>query len=108
MEQRRQIRVALAGVGNCAQALLHGIEYYRVHPDDTRTLMNVELGGYRVTDIVVHGARDRRPLRLARNVADHLPNARFALFEDCRHDPALERPDLPKEELRTFLGDLER
>ena len=46
-----EIRVAVAGVGNCAQALFHGIEYYRQSPDDTRGLMNEEIGGYRITDI---------------------------------------------------------
>ena len=29
----RKIRIAIAGIGNCAQALLSGIEYYRMHPD---------------------------------------------------------------------------
>ena len=48
----QQIRVALAGVGNCAQAMLEGIEYYHQHSEDTRGLMYPELGGYRVTDIV--------------------------------------------------------
>jgi myo-inositol-1-phosphate synthase len=45
------IRVAIAGVGNCAQALLEGLEYYRQHPEEERGLMNPDLGGYRVTNI---------------------------------------------------------
>ena len=53
-----QIKVAIAGVGNCAQALLEGIEYYRQNPDDERGLMNPDLGGYRVTDIVPVAAFD--------------------------------------------------
>src|SRR4051794_5646713 len=47
----RTIRVAIAGLGNCAQALLEGLEYYRQHPEDERGLMNPDLGGYRVSDI---------------------------------------------------------
>ena len=51
MSQR--IRVAIAGVGNCASSLVQGIEYYRdAHPGDTVPgLMHVELGGYHVRDV---------------------------------------------------------
>ena len=47
------IRVAIAGVGNCASSLLQGIEYYRgADPDETVPgLMHVELGGYHVGDV---------------------------------------------------------
>ncbi|MEW6471755.1 MAG: inositol-3-phosphate synthase [Actinomycetota bacterium] len=49
----RRIRVAIAGVGNCASSLVQGIEYYRdAHPGDTVPgLMHVELGGYHVRDV---------------------------------------------------------
>jgi myo-inositol-1-phosphate synthase len=52
MAKQHEIRVAIAGVGNCCQALLEGIEHYRQHPEDARGLMNVEIAGYKVTDIV--------------------------------------------------------
>jgi myo-inositol-1-phosphate synthase len=47
------IRVAIAGVGNCASALVQGIEYYRdADPNETVPgLMHVELGGYHVRDV---------------------------------------------------------
>jgi len=46
------IRVAIAGVGNCASSLAQGIEYYRdADPNDTVPgLMHVDLGGYHVRD----------------------------------------------------------
>ena len=49
----RRIRVAIAGVGNCASSLIQGIEYYRdAQPGDTVPgLMHVELGGYHVGDV---------------------------------------------------------
>ena len=47
-----KVKLAIAGVGNCCQAFLEGIEYYRQHPEDTHGLMNVEIAGYKVTDIV--------------------------------------------------------
>jgi len=56
----RTIRVAIAGVGNCACALLQGIEYYR-SADPTESvpgLMHVVLGGYHVSDIEVVAAFD--------------------------------------------------
>jgi myo-inositol-1-phosphate synthase len=48
-----RIRLAIAGVGNCASSLVQGIEYYRdADPTDTVPgLMHVELGGYHVRDV---------------------------------------------------------
>jgi len=46
------VRVAIAGVGNCASSLLQGIEYYRRRPNqDTAGLLHPEIGGYRLEDI---------------------------------------------------------
>jgi myo-inositol-1-phosphate synthase len=47
MSGRQKIRVAIAGVGNCASSLLQGVEYYRTaDPSETVPgLMHVELGG---------------------------------------------------------------
>ncbi|MGH9125006.1 MAG: inositol-3-phosphate synthase [Acidimicrobiales bacterium] len=55
-----KIRVAIAGVGNCASSLLQGVEYYR-HADPTDTvpgLMHVTLGGYHVGDVEFVAAFD--------------------------------------------------
>jgi myo-inositol-1-phosphate synthase len=54
------IRLAIAGVGNCACSLIQGITYYRdAQPEDTVPgLMHVELGGYHVRDIVPVAAFD--------------------------------------------------
>ncbi|HEX6419519.1 MAG TPA: inositol-3-phosphate synthase, partial [Acidimicrobiales bacterium] len=54
------IRLAIAGVGNCASSLVQGIEYYRdADPtDDVPGLMHVDLGGYHVRDIEVVAAFD--------------------------------------------------
>jgi myo-inositol-1-phosphate synthase len=47
-----KIKVAIAGVGNCASALIQGIEYYRDADPADRVpgLMHVSLGGYHVGD----------------------------------------------------------
>ena len=56
----KKIRVAIAGVGNCASALVQGIEYYRdADPADTVPgLMHVVLGGYHVGDVEFVAAFD--------------------------------------------------
>jgi myo-inositol-1-phosphate synthase len=56
----KTIKVAIAGVGNCASSLLQGIEYYRgADPSETVPgLMHVLLGGYHVGDIEIVAAFD--------------------------------------------------
>jgi myo-inositol-1-phosphate synthase len=60
MTESGQIRVAIAGVGNCASSLVQGIEYYRdADPADTVPgLMHVALGGYHVRDVEIVAAFD--------------------------------------------------
>jgi myo-inositol-1-phosphate synthase len=55
-----RVRVALVGVGNCANSLLQGVEYYKDAPDDQFVpgLMHVNLGGYHVRDIEFTAAFD--------------------------------------------------
>ena len=55
-----KVRVAIIGVGNCASALVQGVEYYRdAAPDDfVPGLMHVVLGGYHVGDIEFSAAFD--------------------------------------------------
>ena len=55
-----KMRVAIAGVGNCASSLVQGLEYYRnaTSADKVPGLMHVDLGGYHVSDIEVVAAFD--------------------------------------------------
>ncbi len=57
---RQKIRVAIAGVGNCASSLVQGVEYYRdaAVDDQVPGLMHVELGGYHVGDVEFVAAFD--------------------------------------------------
>src|SRR5206468_334393 len=54
------IRLAIAGVGNCASSLVQGLEYYKnADPaEDVPGLMHVVLGGYHIRDIEVVAAFD--------------------------------------------------
>ena len=60
MMQTKKIRVAILGVGNCASALVQGVEFYKdADPDEfVPGLMHVELGGYHVRDIEFCAAFD--------------------------------------------------
>jgi myo-inositol-1-phosphate synthase len=56
----KEIRVAMAGVGNCASSLVQGVEYYRAADPEERVpgLMHVQLGGYHVGDVTFVAAFD--------------------------------------------------
>src|SRR6188508_3398464 len=58
--QNKKVRVAIAGVGNCASSLLQGIEFYKDADPSDRVpgLMHVELGGYHIRDIELVAAFD--------------------------------------------------
>jgi len=50
----QKIRVAIAGIGNCASSLVQGIEYYRNrNAEDAIGLMHWEINGYKASDIEV-------------------------------------------------------
>ena len=55
-----KVRVALIGVGNCANSLLQGVEYYKdaSSEDSVPGLMHVDLGGYHISDIEFVAAFD--------------------------------------------------
>ena len=55
-----RIRVGLVGAGNCASALVQGVEFYRDAGDgsDIPGLMHARLGGYHVSDIDISCAFD--------------------------------------------------
>ncbi len=56
----KKVRVAIIGVGNCANSLVQGVYYYKdASPDDfVPGLMHVELGGYHIHDIEFTAAFD--------------------------------------------------
>jgi myo-inositol-1-phosphate synthase len=56
----RRVRVAIAGIGNCASSLVQGVEYYRNASADEVVpgLMHVVLGGYHVGDVEFVAAFD--------------------------------------------------
>jgi myo-inositol-1-phosphate synthase len=79
------VRVAIVGVGNCASALVQGVEYYRHAPEDgfVPGLMRPRLGGYHVGDIEFSAAFDIDARKVGLDLAEAIgaaPNntVRFA------------------------------
>jgi len=80
-----EIRVAVAGVGNCASALIQGVEYYKDAKENVAVhgLMHVNFGGYHIRDIKFVAAFDVNKNKIGRDLAEAIfvePNccARFA------------------------------
>jgi myo-inositol-1-phosphate synthase len=67
-----RVRVALVGVGNCANSLLQGVEYYKDAPDDQFVpgLMHVNLGGYHIRDIEFTAAFDVTTDKVGKDLAE--------------------------------------
>ncbi len=79
------VRVAIAGIGNCANALVQGVTYYeKADPTDVVPgLMHVDLGGYHVGDVEFVAAFDVDAAKVGRDLSEAiwaLPNdtIRFA------------------------------
>src|SRR4030067_2398713 len=61
--EKKPIRIAVVGVGNCASALIQGIEFYRVTSrkdpkSEPLGLMHLDIGGYKPWDVEVGAAFD--------------------------------------------------
>jgi myo-inositol-1-phosphate synthase len=67
-----KVRVAIAGVGNCASSLVQGVHYYaNAQPgDDVPGLMHVELGGYHVRDLEFVAAFDVDAKKVGRDLSE--------------------------------------
>lgn len=68
-----EIRVAIAGVGNCASALVQGVEYYRARETDVfEGLMHANVGGWAPSDIEFVAAFDVDRRKVGRPQIDRL------------------------------------
>jgi myo-inositol-1-phosphate synthase len=65
-----RIKIAVAGVGNCASSLIQGLHYYTPErcSGGVSGLMHVEIGGYRPCDIEVVAAFDIDARKVGRDV----------------------------------------
>jgi myo-inositol-1-phosphate synthase len=95
----KAIRLAIAGVGNCASSLIQGLFYYKdVNSNDGLVpgLMNNVLGGYKISDIRPVAAFDVDKRKVGRDLSEAIfakPNC-TKIF--CR--------DVPKLNVRVMRG----
>ena len=70
----KKIKLAIAGLGNCAWSLIQGLEYYKNVKDDAQIqgLMHANLGGYRIKDIELVAAFDVDANKVGKDVKDAL------------------------------------
>jgi myo-inositol-1-phosphate synthase len=66
-----KIRVAIAGLGGCASALIQGVEFYKHQKEgDIPGLMHVNFGGYFIEDIEFVAAFDINSLKIGRDISE--------------------------------------
>jgi myo-inositol-1-phosphate synthase len=67
-----KVRVAIIGVGNCASALVQGVQYYQDAKPGERVpgLMHVDLGGYHISDIEFSAAFDIDVEKVGRDLGE--------------------------------------
>ena len=71
-KNRKKVRVAIIGVGNCANALIQGVHYYKNAADDEEIpgLMHATVGGYHVRDIEFSAAFDVVTTKVGRDLSE--------------------------------------
>ena len=71
---QKQLRIGIVGVGNCASSLVQGLEFYKEASSNAPVpgLMNVEVGGYHVGDVVPVAAFDVSDVKVGRDLAEAL------------------------------------
>jgi myo-inositol-1-phosphate synthase len=69
---KRPIRVAIAGVGNCASSLIQGVHYYAEASPEEKVpgLMHVDLGGYHVRDLEFVAAFDVDAAKVGKDLSE--------------------------------------
>ena len=67
-----KVKVAIVGLGNCANSLIQGVEYYKNADDndDVPGLMHVKLGDYHIKDIEFVAAFDVDGKKVGLDIAD--------------------------------------
>ena len=80
--QMPKIKVALAGVGNCASAFIQGLRYYSIFAENPVGLRNPKLGGYTPSDIQVVAAFDIDKRKVGKDLAE-------AIFAEPNNAPRI-------------------
>jgi len=83
----KKIRIAIAGVGNCASSLIQGIEYYK-DKKEVIGLMHPEINGYKSSDIEVVAAFDIDQRKVGQDLSKAIfakPNNTAVFYPNVPH-----------------------
>ena len=91
-----KVRLGIVGVGNCASSLVQGLTHYAeaTANEPPPGLMNVDLGGYHVSDVEVASAFDIHAGKVGRDVSEAIltkPNNTFRFATAPRTGVRVER-----------------
>jgi len=97
MKLMNKIKIAIAGIGNCASSLIQGIEYYKgKEPEEAIGLMHWDIGGYKPYDMEVVAAFDIDRRKVGKEVHEAIfaePNCTTVFCSD-----------LPKTGVKVSMG----
>ncbi|MCC6955215.1 MAG: inositol-3-phosphate synthase [Anaerolineales bacterium] len=93
---KKKVRVAIIGVGNCASALVQGVQFYQKTKDEEQVpgLMHTNLGGYRISDIEFSAAFDVVDTKVGKDLSEAIfayPNNTVKFSDVPRLDVPVER-----------------
>jgi myo-inositol-1-phosphate synthase len=95
-EKNRKVRVAIIGVGNCANSLVQGVEFYKnaSEAEEVPGLMHVNLGGYHIRDIEFSAAFDVVSTKVGKDLSEAIwayPNNTIKFADVPRLDVPVQR-----------------
>ena len=93
-----KLRVAIAGLGNCASSLVQGLFYYQNADENTTVpgLMHVKFGDYHISDVEVVGAFEINSKKIGKDISQ-------AIFEPSNVTTVFYK-DVPKLDAQVYPG----
>lgn len=93
----KSIKIAIAGLGNCASSLIQGIQYYKnKNEKEAIGLMHYDIGGYKPSDIDIVSAFDIDKRKVGKDISEAIfepPNCTIAFCSD-----------IPKTDINVKMG----
>ncbi len=110
MSENGKVRVAIIGVGNCASALVQGVNFYKDAKEEDRVpgVMHVNLGGYHVGDIEFTAAFDVVTTKVGKDLSEAIyayPNNTYKFCEVPYQNVKVER-GMTHDGLGKYVGEM--
>ncbi len=110
MSENGKVRVAIIGVGNCASALVQGVNYYKDAKEEDRVpgVMHVNLGGYHLGDIEFTAAFDVVTTKVGKDLSEAIyayPNNTYKFCEVPYQNVKVER-GMTHDGLGKYVGEM--